>query len=325
MNWIKENKFISVLAGITLVIVGALYFVGSTKATEYDEAKEKFDEANSEATSFESMALYPKTENKAGKTKALDEYRKAVVDLQTTFEKFRPAELKNVSSQSFTGALKEADEELRKAFEQSGTEIPDAFFVGFERYRASLAPERNTGILSFQLQAIKDTLLDLAKAAPSALLNLHRPNLAEEDGQTFTPGPDDAARPLPFEITFIGSESSAREFLSSVTKLEKYFITVKALRVTNAKKDPPKAADAKFDAAPTAASANPAATTTTTGGGFSFPDSETSAEAETPTAAVAPTAPVNSGRILSQVLGNEEVQVFVRLDVMQFLPAKKLP
>jgi len=33
----------------------------------------------------------------------------------------------------------------------------------------------------------------------------------------------------------------------------------------------------------------------------------------------------DSGRILSQVLGNEEVQVFLRLDVMLFLPAKKLP
>ncbi len=322
MNWIKENKFIAVLAGITLVIVAALYFVGSTKAKEYEEAKEKFDEANSEATSFESMALYPKPENKAGKTKALDEYRKSVDGLQNSFEKFRPAELKNVSSQNFTGALKEADEELRKAFEQSGTKVPDAFFVGFERYRASLAPERNTGILSFQLQAIKDTLLDLAKAGPTALLNLHRPNLAEEDGQTFTSGPNDAARALPFEITFIGSESSAREFLSSVTKLDKYFITIKALRISNAKKDPPKATDAKFDAGSKGAAAQP---TTTGGGGFSFPDIGSSDAPDAPATTAAPTAAVSSGRILSQVLGDEEVQVFVRLDLMQFLPAKKLP
>jgi hypothetical protein len=37
-----------------------------------------------------------------------------------------------------------------------------------------------------------------------------------------------------------------------------------------------------------------------------------------------PSAPA-AGRILSQVLGMEEVQVFVRIDLMQFLPPAKLP
>jgi len=321
MSWIKENKFIAGLAATTLVVLGILYFFGSSAAAKYDEAKQKFDEANSEATSFESMALYPKVENKAGKTKALDEYRKAVEGLQASFEPFRSKELENVSSQAFTDSLRLADEELRKAFEQAGTKVPDAFFVGFERYQASLAPERNTGILSFQLQAIKQTLLDLAKSSPSALLNLYRPNLAEEDGQAYAPGPNDVARALPFEISFIGPERSAREFLSAITKLDKYFISIKSLRVSNAKKDPPKASDAKFDA-----KAKPAAAKAETafGEGISLPGDSAPAAGEQP-AVAAPSPPVNSGRILSQVLGSEEIQVFVRLEVLQFLPAKKLP
>jgi hypothetical protein len=51
------------------------------------------------------------------------------------------------------------------------------------------------------------------------------------------------------------------------------------------------------------------------------------AAAPAPAAETAPEASkaADSSRILAQVLGNEQVQVFLRLDVLQFLPAKKLP
>lgn len=323
MTWIKENKFIASLGGITLLLAGLLYFFGSKAATRYDDAKVSFDEANGEASGFESLALYPKLENEIGKNKALEEYKKSLDTLQESFEKFRPNEIANVSPQSFTVSLKAADEELRKAFEQSKTKIPDAFFVGFESYRTTLAQEKNTGLLNFQLEAIKETLLNLAKAGPTELRNLHRPILPEEANQPFSPSPNDVARALPFELTFVGSEKSAREFLSSVVKLDKFFITLKSLRITNAKKDPPKATDAKFDA-PVAAAAP--TSENAFGGEFVLPGD---APAEAAPATEAPpepeAAPVNSGRILSQVLGGEETNVFVRLDLLQFLPAKKLP
>ncbi len=324
MSWIKENKFIATLGGATLVLAGLLYFVGSKAATRYDEARQSFEETNSEASGFESGALYPKVENRIGKNKALDDYRKSLDSLQESVEKFRPKEFTNVSPQSFTVSLKAADEELRKAFEQSKTKVPDAFFVGFESYRTSLAQEKNTGILNFQLQAIKETLLNLAKAAPTELRNFHRPNLPEEVNQPFAQGPNDVVRALPFELTFIGSEKSAREFLSSVVKLDNYFITIKGIRITNAKKDPPKAADAKFDAPPSAAAVK--TDDDAFGGAFVLPGDTPAGDQPAADAPPEPKAPpATSGRILSQVLGSEEVQVFVRLDLLQFLPAKKLP
>jgi len=323
MSWIKENKFIASLGGATLVLAGLLYFIGSKAATRYDEAKLGFDEANGEATGFENLALYPKVENDIGKSKALDEYRKSLDSLQQSVEKFRPKEIANVSPQSFTDSLKKADEELREAFEQSKTKIPDAFFVGFENYRTSLAQEKNTGLLNFQLQAIKETLLNLSKAAPTELRNLHRPNLPEEANQPFAPGPNDVARALPFEITFVGTEESARRFLSSLVRLDEYFITIKGIRITNVKKDPPKAADAKFDAPPAAAAATE---DDAFGGDFVLPGDTPAGDGPAAEAAPEPKArPATSGRVLSQVLGSEEVQVFVRLELLQFLPAKKLP
>lgn len=324
MSWIKENKFIVALGGGTLVGAIALYWVGSSGATRYAEAKTQFEEAATEASGFERLALYPKTENRDGKRKALDEYRKSTETLQSAFAKFRPKEIKNISPQEFTDRLKTADAEVRTAFEEAGTTVPDAFFVGFEGYKTSLARANTTGILDYQLNSIKSILLDLAKARPTEFKNLHRPSLVEENGQAYTPPANAVARPLPLELTFIGPERSAREFLSSIVKLDNQFLVIRAIRISNTKKDPPRASDAKFDK-PAAAKATAAADVF--GGGFVLPgDDVVPDEAEKPAEVAAPVAPpADSSRILAQVLGNEEVQVFVRLDLLQFLPAKKLP
>jgi hypothetical protein len=116
------------------------------------------------------------------------------------------------------------------------------------------------------------------------------------------------------EISFVGPEESARKFLSAVTKTENSYVTVRVIRVTNAKKDPPRASDAKFDKP----AEKPAAPSST---GFVLPGEEP-ASAET-----APDAPkaADTSKILSQVLGNEQVQVFVRMDILEFLAEKKLP
>ena len=326
MSWIKDNKFIVALGGGTLVGVAVLYFVGSAGTKRYDDAKAKYDETSTEASGFEKLALYPKAENRDGKRKAIDEYRKSVDSIQAAFENFRPKDIKNISPQDFTSHLKAADQEIRKAFEDAGTTVPDAFFAGFEGYRSNLAPPSSTGMLDYQLNSIKKVLLELAKADPSALKNLYRPALQEE-----TPGSEPysapagaVARPLPLEITFMGSEKSARDFLSSIVKPENQFVVIRSVRIANAKKDPPKTADAQFEKA---AAAKPAAASDF-GGGFVLPGDEPKpAGGEKPAEAkpASSTAPANSSRILAQVLGNEEVQVFVRLDILQFLPVKKLP
>ena len=258
-----------------------------------------------------------------GKRKALLEYRQATESLQAAFGKYRPKELKNVSPQEFTNQLKAVNEEVRKTLVDAGTKVPDPFFCGFENYQTTLARGNATGILHYQLEGIKTLILALAKASPSELKNFYRPPLAEEDGREPASQGADVARPLPLEITFVGPEKSLRTFLSELIKLPSHYVVIRSLAVTNSKKDPPRAADAKFDKPPAAAHA----ATDVFGGGFVLPSEEPKAASKKPAAAPAP-APVveaDSSRMLAQVLGNEEVQVFLRLDLMQFLPAKKLP
>ncbi len=329
MNWIKENKFLAALGGGTLIVVILLVVVGLKGAGKYEAAKADYDAAAEEAAAFERLPLYPKQENKDAKSKALDEYRKAAETLQEAFESYRPTELKNVSPEAFTNQLKAANDEVRKAFGDSGITVPDVFFCGFEEYKTKLVPGQATGILDYQLTGIKKLMLALAASGATDLKNVHRPALPEETGNEFKAEPNQVARQLPLEITFKGPEASMRSFLSSVVKPDGYYYVIRSLRVTNEKKDPPRTSDAKFERpaeAGTEASAD-------TFGGFVLPGGdEPAAEEELPAGEEAPaeetadsSAPADSSRILSQVLGDEEVRVFLRLDIMQFLPAQKLP
>lgn len=309
------------LGGGTLLAAVLLAFFGLQGSKRYDEAKDRFTIAADDASAFEKLPLYPRVANRDGKTKALADYRQSLESLQTAFEPYRPKEIKNVTPQEFTTHLKAADADIRKAFEDSGTAVPEPFFAGFEGYKTTLAPAKITGILEYQLSSIKGLMLALAKSKPTALKNFYRPALPEEENQNFAANANAAARSFPLEITFTGPEKSAREFLSSVAAFKDQFVVVRTLRITNDKKDPPRAADAKFDKPAAEKAAGDAGVF---GGGFVLPGDEPGKPAPAEVAAPAPKA-ADSSRILAQVLGNEQVNVFIRLDVLQFLPSKKLP
>jgi hypothetical protein len=316
MNWIKDHKFPAALGGITVVAVGALLFVASKGGSKYEQAKTEFDTAVDEARSFESLALYPQAENRDGKQKAIDDYRKSVEGLQQAFGKFAPTEIQNISPQDFTTRLVSANDELKLAFEKAGTKLPESFFCGFEKYKDTLARGTATGMLNYQLDAAKSVLMALAVAGPSELKNLHRPALDEEEGKEFQRAESQVARALPIELTFRGSEKSLRAFATTLSKLEKHYAVIRSIRISNAKKEPPRTSDAKFED-PTAAAAPQE-------GSVDAAFAELTGQAEAP-ADAEPASPKAGARILAQVLGMEELDVFVRIDLMQVLPPLKLP
>lgn len=322
MSWIKENKFAATLGGVTLLGAAGLIVAGLQFSGKYQEAQASYEEQTSILNDAENLPLYPTTANEQGKTKAVTDYKAAVEGLQTSFGKFRPAKLDNIPPQEFTNRLQAANAEVVAAFEAKKASVPGVFFMGFEGYTASLARGTATGILDYELGAMKELLLSLGNAGISQLSNVHRVKLVEEDGGVFKEEPTQVARPLSVEVTFKGSEKSAREFFTSIASSEKYYYVVRSLRISNEKKGPPLATDAKFEASQAPQEAAPAADN----GGFVLPPDGAGAGAETAPAEAAPAAPapapVDKGRVLQQVLGSEDVYVFVRLDIMQFLPAK---
>lgn len=331
MNFLKSNPFVSALIGITLVICGGLYYLAGNWSAKYDASKSAFDESAAAVAKAERIPLYPTNPNRDGKRKALGEYRDSIAELGGLFDKFRPKSVDNVKPQAFTDQIKTASTEVSDAFAKAETILPAGFFLGFETYQTQLAKEDATGVLSYHLDGIKNAMLGLAAARPSEVIRIHRPQLAEESGAKFERQPNDVARNFPLEITFKGSESSARKFISSLGATDPYYYVVRCVKIINEKDIPPRVSDAKFETeAPAAAPAadNPF------GAFFPAEDEEPPAPAEGDVDPVAP-VPVpeekpepekpDSNRILAQVLGSEEVIVFVRFDTLMFLPAGELP
>jgi hypothetical protein len=256
MNWFSQNRFLATLIGITVLLAGALAFLGIQGADRYQAAKDLYDEAAAEAASIERLPLYPTAENRDGKSKALEDYKKSAAALQEAFAPYRGGSLEPITPQQFADHLKAANDEVRAAFEKSRTSVPEAFFLGFENYRTSLADSDATAILNRQLDAMRRLMLALAASGAAELKNVHRPELIEENGGAYQAAANEVARALPVEISFVGREKAVREFLSAVAKPKDglYFV-IRSLRLSNTKSDPPRTGDVTFIAPRTSSAA----------------------------------------------------------------------
>lgn len=335
MNSIKSNPFLSALAGITIVVCGALFYLAAQGGGKYDEAKAAFDESYSAVSVSEGIPLYPTAANRDGKRKALGEYRQSIGELGGLFDKYRPGPLGEIDPQTFTNRLKQANTEVSAAFQAAGGSLPANFFLGFEGYSAKLANKEATGVLGYQLDGIKHALIGLADARPSEVIRIYREPVPEETGGSYVPKPDDAARNFGFELTFRGSESSARKFISYLGATDPYYYVVRCVKIANDRDTPPQVSDAKFETVAPAAA--PPAAADIFRDVFILPGAEAEPEVAAPAEGGEEAAPggdeppdeaeaeVDTTRILAQVLGSEEVIVFVRFDLSMFLPAKELP
>lgn len=380
MNWIKQNPFLSALISITIVLCGLLTFVAIKGGSKYEKAKKDYKSAYADVRDYEKLKVYPNKDNSQAKSKALDEYDKAINELSDLYGKYQMDPSKKITTQQFTGNVKSASEEVAKAFNATGGKLPENFFMGFEAYKGQLAKTGSTAVLDYQLNAIKHILLGMAEAKPSELIRIYREKIPEESDIAYAPEKGDVARKFGYEIVFKGSEPAVREFITKLGHKQNYYCVIRSIRINNERETPPRVSDAKFETPKPPDTGNPfgaffqdpapaPGTTpvpgTTPATGTSPATGPTPATGTTPATGPAPatgatrapgTAPVgapqpegagdifappadpgaaapapapvpfgahsstDTSRILYQVLGDEELEVFIRFDVLLFLP-----
>ena len=357
MNWIKQNPFLSTLIGSTLVLCGLLAFIAIKGGSKYKQAKDDFDSAFLNVTKSEKLDLYPTADNSQAKKKALDDYNQAIDDLSELYARYQIDQSKPITTQQFTENVKKANAEVVKAFAAVDSKSPEDFFMGFEAYKGQLAKTNSTALLDYQLNTIKQVLLGMAEARPSGLIRIYREKISEENDVTYTPEKGDIARSFGYEIVFKGSEASVRDFINKLGEKKSYYCVIRSIRINNERDSPPKISDAKFEKAPDAAAAAnpfgaffqdapataPGSAPATAPGSAPGPAPVVAPQPEGAPEAVAPPVPIepappapaapaappttglaDSSRILYQVLGHEELEVFIRFDVMLFL-SKEAP
>lgn len=332
----QDNKFPILLGVVTVVVTGGLVFWSMKSGGKYEAAKEDYDSAKSKIDSVMRRPIKPTDENLRAKKKAVEEYGEAVSKLQSAFDSRRQPTLENIEPSAYTDALIAARKRVLAEFEKANAEVPDAFFLGHGKFSDAPPLKKNTGVLNFELGAFEELLVNLAQAGPTKLNNVYWPGMPEM--------PEDAAIVAhPLEISFTGPESSLRKFLSSLDDSDKYYYAVRTMRVRNERDTAPNAKDARFQSAEPATPAAGGADDPFGAGGFVFPEdddaddeggddaaeepADDSAEEEetAPEPAPEPEDSGDSSEILKQVLGTEDVQVFLRIDVLQFLEPRELP
>ncbi|MDX1679792.1 MAG: Amuc_1100 family pilus-like protein [Akkermansiaceae bacterium] len=346
MNWIKQNTFLFGLGVTTLVGAIILWFLGSSAASRYEEAKEAYDKALQDASRYEKLDPYPSKENLQGKRAEIEKYAQQVEKLQEAFDPYRPGDLENISVQEFSANVKKANRETREAFGKN-VSLPEDYYCGFEAYRGGALPPGNaTSVLNYQLEAVKKLIIDLAQYGDIKLINVHRPRLPEEEGKKFEPEKGQVIREMPVELVFEGSESSVRKFFNTVVNDQDHFLVLRSFSIANEKQQPPRKGDARFEGRRRGGgreSGAPAAPATPNfdelfapDPGGAVPEAVEGEEAEAqpegapaappaPEPAPAPARSTDDSRILYQVLGEEDLQVFMRIDLLLFLEARELP
>jgi hypothetical protein len=318
MSWIQENRFAAGLGGFTAVAAIGLIFWAVSEGSQYSKSKEDYDASAEKIKAIEAKPLYPSEENLRAKNNALSDYYNGVEKLQKAFDPYRTGELKLIDPAAFTEELKKVKGDADTALTGAKVELDPKFYLGFETYTNAAVRGSATGILGYELGAVAELFRELAEAKPTKVNNVYRLPLEEESGGTFD-AKDKSFRALPIELTFTGTEASLRSFLSALDDSKKYYYVIRAMKVSNTEQKAPNAAAAQFKA-------EDAAAVPEAGGGDSGivlpPDAGSPAPEATP--AAAPSG-AGEGKILQQVLGAEKVQVFLRIDILQFLGSRELP
>lgn len=330
----KENGFaIGLLAG-TLLIGGGLIALGLGQGKRFAAAEGSYGDLKDDVERMARVEPYPSQENEEAREREVTAFRGKVEGLQNALQEFRPETLEKVSPSEFQNRVVAKAASVSELFNKKGMSFPEQFALGFERYKDELANPEATGKLNYQLEAMEWLFTQLATVETYSLKNVKRDAIPSESGKDWLA--DLGRRPvplyqsLPIEVVFLAEESALNEFVNILSSSKEYFFDIDMVRISNENLNPPTRGQAGLEEVEEAAEEEE-----DTGGafgafgGFSFDDADADADADAAEGEEAPAAaveePVDTGRILGQVLGNEAVYVGLQLRLLLFSEPAKLP
>jgi hypothetical protein len=336
-DWIKENRFEAGMLVVVVLISVVAYLFGGKQGAAYQEHKEGYGVAANTVTQLRQKKPFPNPDNVKKYQVEIDGYRTVIEDLQGKLLAYRPAEFKKILPSEFIDRLNAARTKLAGEFTANGIEFDEKWHLGFESYTSGPPHDDATKYLDYQLDALTSLFESLVVSKPSALINVYRKPMPIEkgdsmDGGSATPtpsrgrprGPRQAATTpppfyrLPLELTFKAQEPAARKFIAAVASNKDYYFVIRSMRIQNEKRSKaPKKDDVEFDAP------------VGVGVGDTFDnsfDNELIPEGDPPEGdpvdpasdPVLPDEEEEGERVLGQVLGAEEVFIFLQLDLLLF-------
>ncbi len=244
MNWIKTNTFLAGLIGTLVLgigVFGYLIFSGKGRA---DEAREKIDKVS---RSYQSSAR----RDEVPVDSVLELKEKTVEDLEVETEKLRSemiakygAKGEGSDAATFGQRVEARYTELRALWEAEGSkmEVPDNFFLGFEKYRTSIQAQPSAvAELDRQLAGLSWLVEKAVDGGVDEILKFDRELVEGEEGAEPKPTngrSNDVEPPLnrySLVASFRGNESEIRSLLNTIVASDSHLFGVRYVKLRNSK------------------------------------------------------------------------------------------
>lgn len=317
MNWVRNNRFLAGFLAVMLVGVVGLGYLLYTALGRYSTVDEQYKTQVAELKRLQASPPYPDQENQVKYEAIRKDYALKVRDLQTTLASYEPAaENPPPTPLEFQDRLRKAVEDTLNQAQSAGVETPkEKFYLGFEQYSGTPPDVAATPLLSKELNAINDLVEILLKNKHiTALSYIKRTPVAGEAGAATAPAPvagrpgapaAAAAAPLvikyPIEIAFTALPNSFREILNSITTAKRLYV-IRAVVIKN-----------QMDKGPARALPN-------------VPITDPNAPAAAaPTDPNAPPLPDKGPPALRYVVGQEKLNVVLRIELTTVMPPPAAP
>ena len=321
MNWVRNNRFLAGYLAVMLVGVVGLGYLVYSAYSRYSTIDDQYKTQVTELKRLEALAPYPNQVNQTKYEAVRKDYAEAVRNLQTSLASYDiPPENPPPTPLQFQDRLRKAVEETVGAAQSAGVDIPqkEKFYLGFEQYSGTPPDAAATPLLATELDAINDLVAILLKNKHvDSLVSIKRGPVPGE-ATAATPTPALAGRPAapvaaplvvkyPIEIAFTALPNSFREVLNTIVSSKRLYV-VRALQIKN-----------KMDKGPARAVENPAGAPAPTAGA---PAPAAPAGAPDPNA---PPLPDNAPPQLRYVVGQERLDVILRIELTTVAPPPPAP
>ena len=292
MNWIKANKFLAGFFAVMLVGIGVLGYFLVSASSDYDTADENYRAKADELNRLRHLPLYPNTKNLKVLEAQKSEAAKMVADFQAQLAT-RQFSADEITPQEFQDRLKKAVTEIVAKAGAANMELPkdNKFYLGFDPYETRPPEVDAVGPLTKQLKAIQWILETLIDAKVTKLTSLTRNPLPEEKSLAGAAGSrrqdrqerntKDLVAKFPVDLELVARQKSLAETLDAIVGVSaRQFFIPRVVRIKNQR---PKGPDRVAAGAPAGAPGQPAVP-------------------------------------LGYIVGEEQLEVSMRLEIVQFAP-----
>lgn len=255
MNWIKENKFLSGFLAITLVVAGVLGFLMVSAMGRASTVQTNYDTAAAELTRLQNSAPFPDADNLAKMQALKKQHKAAIEELQTKLAATQIALQPGTTPVQFQDKLKEVVTQVKAAATANGVKLPDKFYMSFDRFETETPKPEAAAPLLRLLESMKLVVEMLIANNVTEISELKHEALPEEAGAARNPAQggkpekpdkapskDDSSKLVtrhPFEVAFVAHEGKFHKFINSVITEKKQFFIPKSVVVKNEKEAPP--------------------------------------------------------------------------------------